>query len=78
MTLLSIIPTLLICGSLFAQQNKINLEDVKIKGEGLRGSTISLEKGDKTDLEKHLTIRRDFREDIVNALPPEFESKRKK
>ncbi len=61
----------------WGQQKKINLDDVKIQGEGLRGSQISLGKGDRTDLEKHLTIRKNFREEIVEALPLELDSKKK-
>ena len=51
-----------------AQEQKINLEDVKIEGEALSQS-ISLSKKDRTDIEKHLKIRRDFREEILGDLP---------
>ena len=60
------------------QQKKINLDDVKIQGEGMRGSQIDLGRNGRTDLEKHLTIRRNFRKDIVDALPVELEAKKDK
>ena len=75
MILSSVIALIITVSPAWGQQKKINLDDVKIQGEGLRGSQISLGKGDRTDLEKHLTIRKNFREDIVSALPPELESK---
>ena len=67
----------LITNPLYGQQKKINLEDVKIQGEGVRRSQLSLSQGDRTDLEKHLTIRKDFRKEIIDELPPELESKAK-
>ncbi len=59
----------------FGQEKKINLEDVKIQGEGLDSSRISLSKKDRTDIEKHLKIRKDFREEILSDLPPPMQSK---
>ena len=59
------------------QQKKVDLEDVKIQGEGLN-KKISLSKKDRTDIEKHLKIRKDFREEILSDLPPSMQLKRMK
>ena len=60
----------------FGQKKKVNLEDVKIQGEGLNNSRISLSKKDRTDVEKHLKIRKDFREEILSDLPSSIQLKR--
>ncbi len=61
----------------YGQQKKVDLEDVKIQGEGLN-QRISLSKKDRTDIEKHLKIRKDFREEILSDLPPSLQLKRMK
>lgn len=61
----------------FAEEKKINLKDVKIQGEALN-SPLSLSRKDRTDIEKHLKIRTDFREEILGDLPLFLKSKAKK
>ena len=61
----------------FGQKKKVNLKDIRIQGEGLN-NRISLSKKDRTDIEKHLKIRKDFRKEILSDLPPSIQLKRVK
>ena len=61
-----------------AQNKKIDLKDIKIQGQGLDQSKLDLSKKDRTDVEKHLKIRKNFRKEILMDLPPELRSEKKK
>jgi hypothetical protein len=61
----------------FAQQKKIDLEDVNIKGESLKNLNFDLTKKDRTDIEKHLRIKENFRDEILRPLPEELRTEQK-
>jgi hypothetical protein len=51
-----------------AQEQRVNLEDVKIQGEGMQRGNFSGMR-DKTDLDKNLKIPRNFRKEMSRDLP---------
>lgn len=67
----------ILCQGSLARDKKINLKDVKIQGQGLDNSKIFLSNKDRTDVEKHLKIRKNFREEILSDLPPSVQSKKR-
>ena len=51
--------------------NRVDLEDVKIKGEANKNS-VSFTRRSKHDLNDRIKLRRDFNKEILENLPPEM------
>lgn len=60
------------------EKNKINLDDVKIEGEGFGMNQFFQKQGKQTDLDKHLKIKKNFREEILDEVPFEMKKRKKK
>ncbi|PIS11489.1 MAG: hypothetical protein COT73_03755 [Bdellovibrio sp. CG10_big_fil_rev_8_21_14_0_10_47_8] len=53
-------------------QNRVNLEDVKIQGEANKNGAMFLNRN-KFDLDERVKIRRNFRREIEQNIPPAFD-----
>ncbi len=72
---------LMISSGVFAQDStkinkRVDLEDVKIKGEANKGN-VSFSNRSRHSLNDRVKLRKDFNKEILENLPEEFNSQKK-